>query len=188
MKMEYQGRNLFIIFLSKVPSLATLYSNLMGKITGFFTSVGNKINDTVHKYGIDQKIVDMKDAINKEARTFGEQHPSIQNAAETTFGAVKTAGNYVADTASKIANSEPVQNLSQKVNSTYQNVINSETVQNLSKKAEEQYVNLKNKLSNNNSNNEQPQQPENNQSENKQSEPSENKPSESSEQNPQPQP
>ena len=158
-------------------------SNLMGKITGFFSSVGNKLNDTVRKYGIDQKITDMKDSLNREAKSFGEQHPAIQNAAETTFGAVKTAGSYVADTATKIANSEPVQSFSQTVSTTYNNVINSETVQNISKKTEEQYVNLKNKLISNN-NDSQQKPPENNQSENQPSESTENKPSESSENKP----
>ena len=158
-------------------------SNLMGKITGFFSSIGNKLNDTVHYYGIDQKITDMKDSINREAKSFGEQHPAIQNAAETTFGAVKTAGTYVADTATKIANSEPVQTISQKVTSTYNDVMNSETVQNISKKTEEQYVNLKNKLISNN-NDSQQKPPENNQPENKPSESTENKPSESTENKP----
>lgn len=148
-------------------------SNLVSKITGFFTKVGNALNDTVHKYGIDEKIVGMKDTINREAKSFGEQHPNIQSAAETTFGAVKTAGTYVADTATKIANSEPVQKVSQKVSETYQGVINSDTVKNLSKKAEEQYVSLKVKLTSNNGNgndnNSQPQQQqENNPPENKQ--------------------
>ena len=148
-------------------------SNLVNKITGFFTKVGNALNDTVHKYGIDEKILGMKDTINREAKSFGEQHPNIQSAAETTFGAVKTAGTYVADTATKIANSEPVQKVSQKVSETYQGVINSDTVKNLSKKAEEQYVSLKVKLTSNNgvnnNNNSQPQQqPENNPPENKQ--------------------
>ena len=30
-------------------------SNLRGKISGFFSSAGNALSDTVHKYGIDQK-------------------------------------------------------------------------------------------------------------------------------------
>ena len=158
-------------------------SNLMGKITGFFSSIGNKLNDTVHKYGIDQKITDMKDSLNREAKSFGEQHPAIQNAAVTTFGAVKTAGSYVADTATKIANSEPVQSFSQTVSTTYNNVMNSETIQNISKKTEEQYVNLKNKLISNN-NDSQQKPPENNQSENQPSESTENKPSESTENKP----
>ena len=114
----------------------------------------------------------MKDRLNREAKNFGEQHPNIQSAAETTFGAVKTAGTYVADTATKIANSEPVQKVSQKVSETYQDVINSDTVKNLSKKAEEQYVSLKVKLTSNNANNNnsQPQQQsENNPPENQQS-------------------
>ena len=83
-------------------------SNLMGKITVFFSSAGNTLNDTVHKYGIDQKISGMKDSMNREAKSFGEQHPSIKNAAETPFDPVKTAGSYIADTATKIAKSEPV--------------------------------------------------------------------------------
>ena len=84
-------------------------SNLMGKITVFFSLVGNTLNDTVHKYVIDQKISGMKDSMNREANSFREQHPSIKKAAETPFGTVKIAGSYIADTATKIAKSEPVQ-------------------------------------------------------------------------------
>ena len=125
-------------------------SELFGKVTGFLSSVGNAINETVQKYGIDQKVTDIKNKVNEEAKNFGENHPTIQNAANTAMEGIKTAGNYVAETANKIVNSEPVQNLSQKVNETYQGVINSETVKNLSKKAEEQYISVKNKSSSNN--------------------------------------
>ena len=51
--------------------------------------------------------------------------------------------NAALETANKIVNSEPVQNLNKKANEKYQEVVNSETVKNLSKKAEEQYIGLK---------------------------------------------
>ena len=163
-------------------------SELFGKVTGFLSSVGNAINETVQKYGIDQKVTDIKNKVNEEAKNFGENHPTIQNAANTAMEGIKTAGNYVAETANKIVNSEPVQNLSQKVNETYQGVINSETVKNLSKKAEEQYINLKKLaveklgINNNQEPNPQPNQvpnPEFNQQPNQQ-------PPENNDQNPQP--
>lgn len=141
-------------------------SEFFGKLTSFFSSVGNAINDTVHKYGIDQKVTDIKNKVNEGAKNFGENHPQIQNVATTAMQGIQTAGNYVAETASKIANSEPVQNITQKVNETYQGVMNSETVKNLSKKAEEQYVNLKKlaieKFGNNNNQQPNQQPPENN--------------------------
>lgn len=141
-------------------------SEFFGKLTGFLSSVGNAINDTVHKYGIDQKVTDIKNKVNEGAKNFGENHPQIQNVATTAMQGIQTAGNYVAETASKIANSEPVQNITQKVNETYQGVMNSETVKNLSKKAEEQYVNLKKlaieKFGNNNNQQPNQQPPENN--------------------------
>lgn len=141
-------------------------SEFFGKLTGFLSSVGNAINDTVHKYGIDQKVTDIKNKVNEGAKNFGENHPQIQNVATTAMQGIQTAGNYVAETASKIANSEPVQNITQKVNETYQGVMNSETVKNLSKKAEEQYVNLKKlaieKFGNNNNQQPNEQPPENN--------------------------
>ena len=120
-------------------------SELFGKITGFFSSVGNALNNVVHQYGIDQKVSEIKNSVNQGVKTFGENHPSIQNAASTAMDGITTAGNYVSETASKIANSEPVKNIQQKVNETYEGVVNSETVKNLSKKAEEQYINLKKK-------------------------------------------
>lgn len=118
-------------------------SNLVGKLTGFLSTVSNAINDTVHKYGIDEKMVEIKNKVNEEAKNFGESHPTIQNAATTAMEGLKTAGNYFVETANKIASSEPVQNVTKKVNETVQGVVNSETVKNLSKKAEEHYINLK---------------------------------------------
>lgn len=138
-------------------------SNLAGKISGFFKDLGTAISDTCHKYGIDQKINEAKDKIAEDAKNFGESHPTISSAANTAIEAIKTVGNAAAETATKIVQSEPVQNLSKKANEKYQEVMNSETVKNLSKKAEEQYINLKAKAiekfgSNNNSNpNPQPQ-------------------------------
>ena len=120
-------------------------SALYGKITGFFSSVGNALNNVVQQYGIDQKVHELKNSVNQGAKNFGENHPSIQNAASTAMDGIKTAGTYVAETANKIANSEPVKNIQQKVNETYQGVVNSETVKNLSKKAEESYISLKKK-------------------------------------------
>ena len=132
-------------------------NNIAGKITGFLSSVGNAINDISHKYGIDQKAEDLKNKVNEAAKNFGESHPTIQNAATTAMEGIKTAGNFVVETANKVANSEPVQNVTKKVNEKVQEVVNSETVKNLSKKAEEHYINLKNmameKFGNNNNNN-----------------------------------
>ena len=118
-------------------------SAIAGKITGFFSSLGNAINDAMNQYGINQAINNAKDKISAEATTFGQNHPTIQNAANTAMEGIKTAGNFVVETAKNIANSEPVQNISQKANEKYQEVMNSETVKNLSKKAEEQYISLK---------------------------------------------
>ena len=120
-------------------------SELFGKVSGFFSSVGNALNDVVNQYGIPQKVNDLKSSVNQGAKNFGEHHPKIHNVATHAMEGIKTAGNYVAETANKIANSEQVKNIHQKVSETYQGVINSETVKNLSKKAEEQYINLKKK-------------------------------------------
>ena len=133
-------------------------SNLASKITGFISSLGSAITETAHKYGIDEKINSAKEKISEEAKTFGESHTTIQNAANTAVEAIKTVGNAAVETANKIVNSEPVQNLSQKANEKYQEVMNSETVKNLSKKAEEQYISLKAKaIEKFGSNNPQPQ-------------------------------
>ena len=145
-------------------------SALFGKVTGFFSSVGNALNNVVHQYGIDQKVTELKNSVNQGAKSFGENHPSIQNAASTAMEGIKTAGTYAAETASKIANSEPVKNIQQKVSETYQGVVNSETVKNLSKKAEEQYINLKKKANETfGSNNEQQPNQESNQQPNQES-------------------
>ena len=134
-------------------------SALAGKISGFFSSIGEAIKETVHKYGIDEKINTAKDKISEEAKTFGESHPSIQNAANTAMEAIKTVGNAAVEAANKIASSEPVQNISQKANEKYQEVMNSETVKNLSKKAEENYISLKAKAIEKFGNNNPQQQP-----------------------------
>ena len=67
------------------------------------------------------------------------------------------------EAATKIINSEPVQNMTKTVNEKYQEVMNSETVKNLSKKAEEEYISLKKtaieKFGSNNNNNAQGNQP-----------------------------
>ena len=134
-------------------------SALAGKISGFFSSIGEAITETVHKYGIDEKLNTAKDKISEEAKTFGESHPSIQNAANTAMEAIKTVGNVAVEAANKIASSEPVQNISQKANEKYQEVMNSETVKNLSKKAEENYISLKAKAIEKFGNNNPQQQP-----------------------------
>lgn len=118
-------------------------SALAGKISGFFSTLGTAINNAMNEYGINQAINTAKDKVSAEAKTFGENHPTIQNAANTAMEGIKTAGNFVVETAKTIVNSEPVQNISQKANEKYQEVMNSETVKNLSKKAEEQYISLK---------------------------------------------
>ena len=118
-------------------------SALAGKITGFLSSLGTAISEVMNQYGINQTINNAKDKISEEAKNFGENHPTIQTVATTAMEGIKTAGNLVVETANKIINSEPVQNISQKANEKYQEVMNSETVKNLSKKAEEQYISLK---------------------------------------------
>ena len=120
-------------------------SNLVGKITGFISSVGGAISETAEKYGVNQKINEVKNKIGEEAKKFGENHPTINSAANTTFEAIKSAGKIVSEAANKIINSEPVKNATQAVNNKYNEVMNSETVKNLSKKAEENYISLKNK-------------------------------------------
>ena len=118
-------------------------SALAGKIGGFLSSLGSALNSAMDQYGINQTISNAKDKISAEAKSFGESHPTIQNAATTAMEGIKTAGNFVVETAKNIVNSEPVQNITQKANEQYQAVMNSETVKNLSKKAEEQYISLK---------------------------------------------
>jgi hypothetical protein len=118
-------------------------SSLASSIGGFFSNLTTAINDTIHKYGIDEKINTVKDKITEEAKNFGESHPSVSSAANTAVETIKTVGNAAAEAANKIMNSEPVKNISQKVNEKYQEVMNSETVKNLSKKAEENYIKLK---------------------------------------------
>ena len=118
-------------------------SALAGKITGFFSSLGNALNSAMNQYGINQTISNAKDKISAEAKNFGENHPTIQSAANTAMEGIKTAGNFVVEAAKNIVNSQPVQNITQKANEQYQAVMNSETVKNLSKKAEEQYISLK---------------------------------------------
>ena len=110
---------------------------------GFFKKTGKAINDTVHKHHIDEKLINFKDKVAQGAKNFGENHPTVQNAATTTMKGIKTAGNYVAETTNKVVHSEPVQNAGKKISETYHGAINSETAKNLSKKAEEQYINLK---------------------------------------------
>ena len=131
--------------------------NVAGKISGFLSSIGNAINDTYHKYGIDQKVEEIKNKVSEGAKNFGESHPTIQSYANTAMEGIKTAGNMVVETATKVVNSEPVQNATKAVGEKMHEVVNSETVKNLSKKAEEHYVNLKNmameKFGNNNNNN-----------------------------------
>lgn len=128
-------------------------SELFGKVTGFFNSIGDAINETVHKYGIDQKVTGIKNKVNETAKNFVENHPTIQKAEKTTREGIKTAGNYVTEGINKIVQSESVQNVSNKISEVYQGIANSETVRNLSKKAEEQYINLKQKAKETFSNN-----------------------------------
>ena len=118
-------------------------SNLARKISGFFKDLGTVISDTIHKY-MSKKSKKQKIKIAEDAKNFGESHhPTISNAANTAIEAIKTFGNAAVETSTKIAQSEPVQNLSQQANEKYQEVMNPEAVKNLSKKAEEQYISLK---------------------------------------------
>jgi len=135
--------------------------DLANKITGFFSEVGNAIQDTAQKYGIDKKINEVKEMINEGCKDIGEKYPTVQNAATATMGALKAAGDMATETANKIANLPAMQSLSQRVNETYSGIVNSETVKLLSKKAEEQYVALKAKAKEKfgSNNNQQPPQP-----------------------------
>jgi len=138
-------------------------SNLFGKITGIISSVGSTLTETAHNYGIDQKLQNMKEQINEGVKNFNESHPTINSAVNTALDGLKTAGNMAGEAATKIINSEPVQNMTKTVNEKYQEVMNSETVKNLSKKAEEEYISLKKaaieKFGSSNNNNAQGNQP-----------------------------
>ena len=59
-------------------------SNIAGKIGGFFSSLGQKMNEFYETSGIGQKVDEAKAKINEGLKTFGENHPSIQNAATKT--------------------------------------------------------------------------------------------------------
>ena len=138
-------------------------SNFVGKMIGFFNSVENAINQTAEKYGVNQKINEMSQKIGQGVKNFGENHPTINNAANSTLEALKQAGQYVGEATNKIINSETVKNATQSVNNKYNEIMNSETMKNLSKKAEENYISLKNKAietfgSNNNAQPNQPQE------------------------------
>lgn len=132
-------------------------SKIANSITGFLSSLGTAINETMHKYGIDEKITQVKDKISEGVTNFGENHPTVSNAANTAVEAIKTVGNAAVEATNKIVNSQPVKDISQKVNEKYQEVINSETVKNLSKKAEENYIKLKQTAAEKFGNNNQPQ-------------------------------
>ena len=85
----------------------------------------------------------MRDQINEGVKNFNESHPTINNAVNTTLDGFKAVGNMANEAATKVINSEPIQNMTKTVNEKYQQMINSDTVKNFSKEAETQYTNMK---------------------------------------------
>ena len=120
-------------------------SSIASKIGSLFSSISKKVNDTAKKYGISQKFDEARLKINEGIKNFGENHPSIKNAADKTGAAFKTARNYTADALNKVFESETFKNVSGTVNNKYSDIMNSETMNNLAKKTEEGYINLKKK-------------------------------------------
>ena len=118
-------------------------SKITGKIGGFFSFIGQKINDTAKKIGLTQKIDETRTKINEGVKTFGENHPKIQNAATKTKNALGTAKTFTANTLNKIMESKAIKTISTGINKKYSDVINSETMNNISKKAEEEYISFK---------------------------------------------
>ena len=147
------------------------FTNFTNKVGSFFTILGNKINETANKFGINQKIEETRAKFNQGVKTFGENHPNIQNAATKTAQAFTTAKNYTTETFNKIAESPTVKNITDTINNKYNEVVNSETMKNFEKATSEQYHKLKTNIMNkkddnvNNINNV-PQEPNNEQANN----------------------
>ena len=118
-------------------------SNIADKVGSFFSSFGKKMNDFYQQSGIAQKVDEARAKVNESLKNFGENHPSIQNAATKTGEAFTAAKNLTGEAINKVAESETFKNLQGAVNNKYNEVMNSETLTNFAKKAEEQYINLK---------------------------------------------
>jgi len=118
-------------------------SNIADKVGSFFSSIGQKMNDFYQQSGIGQKVDEARAKVNESLKSFGENHPSIQNAATKTGEALTAAKNLTEEAINKVAESETFKNLQGAVNNKYNEVMNSETMTNFAKKAEEQYINLK---------------------------------------------
>lgn len=118
-------------------------SNIADKVGSFFSSLGQKMNDFYKQSGIEQKMDEARAKVNESLKSFGENHPSIQNAATKTGEALTAAKNLTEEAINKVAESETFKNLQGAVNNKYNEVMNSETMTNFAKKAEEQYINLK---------------------------------------------
>lgn len=142
-------------------------SNIAEKIDSFFSSISKTVTDVYEKSGLSQKVDEAKTKVNEGLKSFGESHPTIQNAANKTSEVITMAKNYTEQTINKVVESETYKNITGAVNNKYNEVINSETMTNFAKKAEEQYINLKIKAGlkpsdDNNANNVPPQQNNNN--------------------------
>ena len=118
-------------------------SNIASKIGSFFSSIGQKVSEVYQSSGMSQKVDEAKEKISESVKNFGENHPSIKNAADKTGEAIKSAKDYTAETINKVIESETFKNITGTVNNKYNEVMNSETVTNFAKQAEEKYISLK---------------------------------------------
>jgi hypothetical protein len=118
-------------------------SNIASKIGSFFSSIGQKVSEVYQSSGMSQKVDEAKEKISESVKNFGENHPSIKNAADKTGEALKSAKDYTAETINKVIESETFKNITGTVNNKYNEVMNSETVTNFAKQAEEKYISLK---------------------------------------------
>ena len=118
-------------------------SNIASKIGSFFSSIGQKVSEVYQSSGMSQKVDEAKEKISESVKNFGENHPSIKNAADKTGEALKSAKDYTAETINKVIESETFKNITGTVNNKYNEVMNSEAVTNFAKQAEEKYISLK---------------------------------------------
>ena len=155
------AENLKLVNQPQQSEFAKDVSNLTGKIGSFFSSISQKVNETAKKFGIPQKIDEARLKFNEGVKNFGENHPSIQNAATKTAEAFTAAKNKTAETLNKIIESPTVQNITGAVNNKYNEVINSETMKKIEQKTDETYRSFKGKYSKNENNHNVPQQGQN---------------------------
>ena len=118
-------------------------TNISNKIGSFFSTLSKAVNETAQKYGITQKFDEARGKFNEGVKNFGENHPSIKDAAIKTGEAFTTAKNYTAEALNKVIESPTVKNITGAVNNKYNEVINSETMNKIAQQTEEQYINLK---------------------------------------------